>query len=64
MRTYSKVDMIQFVKLSKEHPDLKPWALIKLYDETVKELTGKEKYDNLMRALGLDMETLSKVSQK
>ena len=55
MRTYSTIDMIRFARLCKEYPDLKPLDQLKLYNNTVEELTPKQRLDNLMRALGLEM---------
>lgn len=55
MRTYSTIDMIRFARFCKESPSLKPYEAIKAYNEEVKELTPKQRLDNLMMALGVEM---------
>lgn len=64
MRTYSSIDMIRFARFCKDRSELKPYEAIKAYNEEVKELTSKERYDNLMKALGLTEEDLTHLKTK
>lgn len=54
MREYSKVDMVRFLRFSKENQGLKPIELIKMYDIAFPELTSKEKLINLARGLKIN----------
>lgn len=51
MREYTKVDLLRFAKFSKENDSLKPMELLKAYDLKYPELSSKQKWDNLVKAL-------------
>lgn len=51
MRSYTLIDMIRVQKLAQENPELKRIEVVNLYNEKFPELTAKQKYDNLMKAL-------------
>lgn len=55
MREYTKVDLLRFAKFSKENDSLKPMELLKAYDLKYPELSNKEKWDNLVKALGIEV---------
>lgn len=56
-RNYSIVDLVRFAKLSQERVGEKPIDLLKEYDKKFPELTAKQKYENLLRALGVEKAT-------
>lgn len=58
MRQYSKVDLLRFLKFSKENEGLKPIELLRAYDIQYPELSPKQKLINLSKAL--DMKRLYK----
>lgn len=51
MRNYTIVDMLRFVKLSKQNPDIVGLELVKLYNEKYPELTAEQKLHNLGKAI-------------
>lgn len=56
-RNYTVVDLLRFARLSKERAEVKPIDLIKEYDKDYPELTAKQKYENLLKALGMEKAT-------
>lgn len=56
-RNYSIVDLVRFAKLSQERVGEKPIDLLKEYDRKFPELTAKQKYENLLRVLGVEKAT-------
>ena len=55
-RNYSAMDLLRFKNFCKESQNygLKPFELIKAYDETYPELSSKEKLINLSKVLGIN----------
>jgi myo-inositol-1-phosphate synthase len=51
-RNYSVIDLIRYAKLSKERAEAKPIDLIKEYDKLYPELTAKQQWENIKEALG------------
>ena len=53
-RSYTVVDLVRFAQLSKERAKEKPIHLLKEYDKLYPELSSKQKYENLLKALGME----------
>lgn len=51
-RNYSVIDLIRYAKTSKERAGAKPIDLIKEYDKLYPELTPKQQWENIKKALG------------
>jgi len=55
-KNYSIVDLVRFAKLSQERVGEKPIDLLREYNKKFPELTVRKKYENLLRALGVEKE--------
>jgi hypothetical protein len=51
MRSYNILDMIRVQRLASENPHLGRMGVVKLYNERYPELSAKEKYLNLVKAV-------------
>lgn len=51
MRTYRALDLLRFHKLANENKDMKPFALIRLYNETFPEISKEEMLKRLLEIL-------------
>lgn len=62
-RNYTVVDLVRFAKLSKERAEAKPIDLLKEYNKLYPELSSKQKYENLLKALGMKGDELKRAME-
>jgi len=63
-RNYTVVDLVRFAQLSKERAQEKPIDLLKEYDKLYPELSSKQKYENLLKSLGMKHDVIKSVCPK